>query len=108
MMYGGLGPDHVDLAAERGFQYVAITELEAVKVRLHHDGTITGGVQVLRGVMGPHANFVGHILPLVLFELVVGEVGWLCFKPRRPWVREEFTAATLAPILWIDAQMIRY
>ena len=108
MMNGGLGPDRVDLSAERGFQYVAITELEAVKVRLHFDGTITGGIQRFHGTMGPHASYVGHILPLVFFELVVGEVGWLQFKPRRPWVREEVTAATLAPIVWIDTQPIWY
>jgi hypothetical protein len=108
MMDDGLGPVHVDLGSPRGFQYIAVTELEIMKVRVHRDGSITGGIQCARGSIGPQARHVGHILPLVLFEMVVGEVGWLRFKPRRPWVTEELTAVTLAPILWIDAQPLRY
>ncbi|MBG6214286.1 hypothetical protein RCH23_002108 [Cryobacterium sp. CAN_C3] len=102
-----LGPSQVDLSSPRGYQYVGITELEIMKVRVHRDGTITGGVQRARAI-GPQAKHVGHILPLLLFEIVVGEVGWLRFKPRRPWVSEELTAVTLAPILWIDAQPLPY
>lgn len=77
-------------------------------MRLHRDGSMTGGVQRPRGIVGPSQNHIGHILPLLMFELVVGEAGWLRFKPRHPWVLEEFTAVTLAPILWIDAQPLIY
>nr|RZI36974.1 hypothetical protein BJQ95_00641 [Cryobacterium sp. SO1] len=104
----GLGPRVVNLGSPRGWQYIGISELEILKVRLHRDGTITGGIQRPRGIVGPHQNHFGRILPLVLFELTVGEVGWLCFKPRRPWVLEEVTAVTLAPMLWIDAQPLFY
>ncbi|TFC26425.1 hypothetical protein E3O53_07925 [Cryobacterium sp. TMT2-18-3] len=107
MMDDGLGPSRADISSPR-FQYIGVTELEVMKIRLHNDGTITGGIQRLRGAMGPHASYIGHILPLLLFEMVVGEVGWLRFKPRRPWVGEELTAVTLAPVLWIDAQPLPY
>lgn len=108
MMDDSLGPSRVDISSPRGYQFIGITELEIMKVRVHRDGTITGGVQRARGAIGPQAKHVGHILPLVLFEMVVGEAGWLRFKPRRPWVSAELTAVTLAPILWIDAQALPY
>ncbi|WP_327017190.1 hypothetical protein [Cryobacterium sp. MP_3.1] len=72
------------MASPRGFEYLAVTQLEILKIRLHRDGAITGGIQRSRaGILGPHQNYIGHILPLVIFEMVVGEVDWLTAEDLR-------------------------
>jgi hypothetical protein len=101
----GTGPRHIDIASPRGTRYTVVTAEEIVTVHLRTNGAIRAGRAPRPDGAGTSLNSDGKILPLEMFEFVVGETGYVRWAEPDTWIGCGFETAV---VLWIDAERVSW